>query len=125
MSAKLAERKNGTGSPPERSALERPRIVEEVEVPEHPGYVVTLWKNYPRSMRVDLFSEDAGRVETALRAIVLGHNGWPDEDGNVLPPPDDPEFWERIDQYTATVLGSLIVNAPTTLPNSLRRTRRI
>jgi hypothetical protein len=127
----------------QRSTLTPPRIERWLDVPDHPGYRVKLWINYPRILR-DAFkpidpdelegmdeetleqfgTEKKNQVMDALAAIVLEHNGWPDEDGNVLPQPTDPTIWDRADQHLANVVIVLARQAPSQLPNSLSPTKR-
>lgn len=124
-----------------KSALTPPRIERWLDVPDYPGYRVKLWINYPRHLKSafdppegleDLegealesyIAERKAAIEGALAAIVLGHNGWPDEDGNVLPQPSDPTMWELADQHLANVVMTLAYKAPSQLPNSLTPTRR-
>lgn len=131
-------------APATPSKLTAPRVERWVDVPDYPGYRVRLWVNYPRALKsafvpldpdeiealegdeLDAFvAERKGRVEEALAAIVLEHNGWPDEEGNALPPPQTPGFWDDLpDQHLANVVLLLAVNAPSQLPNSLLPTRR-
>lgn len=128
-------------APGQRSALTPPRIERWLDVPDYPGYRVRLWINHPRHLRAafsppegieDLegealeayVAERKGQLEAALAAIVLEHNGWPDEDGNVLPQPTDPTLWDQIDQHLANVVMALAFQAPSQLPNSLLPTRR-
>jgi hypothetical protein len=126
------------------SKLTAPRIERWVDVDDYPGYRVKLWVNYPRHLKSafepldpdeveslegeDLerfIAERKAKVEEALAAIVLEHNGWPDEAGNVLPPPQAAGFWDAIpDQHLANVVLRLAVNAPSQLPNSRQPTRR-
>lgn len=127
--------------PGQRSQLTPPRIERWLDVPDYPGYRVKLWINYPRHLRSafqlpegleDLegdaleavVSERKALVEQAMAAIVLDHNGWPDQDGNVLPHPTDPTLWELIDQHLMNVVLALAFQAPSQLPNSLLPTRR-
>lgn len=127
-------------APGARSALTAPRIERWVDVPDYPGYRVRLWVNYPRALRSAFEPPDLGElegealagyvaerkaaIEQAIGAIVLEHNGWPDEDGAVLPQPPDPTLWDRIDQHLANVVLALAYQAPAQLPNSLLPTRR-
>lgn len=131
-------------APPSPSKLTAPRIERWVDVPDYPGYQVRLWVNYPRALKsafspldpdeveklegdeLDRFvAERKAQVEQALAAIVLEHNGWPDEEGNALPPPQTQGFWDDMpDQHLMNVVLSLAVNAPSQLPNSLLPTRR-
>lgn len=128
-------------TPGAKSPLTPPRIVRWVDVDDYPGYRVKLWINHPRGLR-EAFSPPTGiedldgealqsyvaerkdQLEAALAAIVLEHNGWPDEDGNVLPQPPDPTLWDRMDQHLANVVMALAFQAPSRLPNSLLPTKR-
>jgi hypothetical protein len=125
------------------SKLTAPRIERWVDVPDYPGYQVKLWINYPRALRTTLTAEDlAGaeelegeeleayaaelkaKLEGVLAAIVLEHNGWPDQEGNVLPQPSTAGFWELVpDQHLANIVMTLAREAPAQLPNSRPSTR--
>lgn len=126
------------------SKLTAPRIERWVDVPDYPGYQVKLWVNYPRHLRTMLTAEDLeaaeglegqqleayaaelkAKLEGVLAAIVLEHNGWPDEEGMTLPSPQTPGFWDLLpDQHLANIVMSLARDAPAQLPNSRGQTRR-
>lgn len=128
----------------QRSTLAPPRIERWLDVPDYPGYRVKLWVNYPRHLRSTLTTQDLegaeglegeelaayaaelkAKLEGVLAAIVLEHNGWPDEDGNVLPQPSTPGFWDLVpDQHLANIVMTLAREAPSLLPNSPLPTRR-
>jgi hypothetical protein len=126
-----------------KSTLTPPRIERWLDVPDYPGYRVKLWINYPRHLRAALTPEDLeqaeglegeeldayaaelkAKLEGILAAIVLEHNGWPDEEGNVLPQPSTPGFWDQVpDQHLANIVMTLAREAPAQLPNSPRSMR--
>lgn len=139
--------------PGKRSTLTPPRLTPWLDVPDYPGYRVRLWINYPRGVKTAItdtvtaigeLGEQArslkGDADTAemerraeelkaevqghMAAIVLEHNGWPDEDGNVLPQPSDPVFWDRLEQHLSNVVSQMALEAPGLLPNSVLPTRR-
>lgn len=119
-----------------KSTLTPPRIERWLDVPDYPGYRVRLWINHPRHLRSafeppaegiedlegdalqEYIAERKVLIEGALAAIVIEHNGWPDEDGNVLPQATDPTIWDRMDQHLANIVMRLAVQAPSQLPNS-------
>jgi hypothetical protein len=143
----MSTRPTAPSDAPGPSPLQRPRIERWVDVPDYPGYRVKLWINYDRRLAEALNAplpdppaEDATAdeqtaydaqvqargeaMEAAVKQIVLGHNGWPDEDGNVLPQPQDEAFWERLDQHLAAVLAVLILTEPGKPPASMLPRRR-
>jgi hypothetical protein len=109
-------------SPGTKSPLTPPRVERWADVPDYPGYRVKLWINHPRRLR-DAFAPPEGiddlageelegyvaerkaGIEQALAAIVLEHNGWPDSNGDVMPQPSMPGFWDDLeDQHLANVV---------------------
>ena len=118
---------NGTAAPPavadlpppafptKPADLVRPRLTRWLDLPGEygeAGYRALVWINYPSGLRDALKGDDSDARKAAITAIVLEHNGWPDDDGNILPPVGDPLFWERCDDYLALSLGPLIRDAP-------------
>jgi hypothetical protein len=77
--------------------LRMPRIEEWIDVPGYPGFQVKVWANAPQRVLGDLVSGDSERVSASLSALVLEHNGWVDDQGEPLPPADDPTFWQSED----------------------------
>jgi hypothetical protein len=140
-------------APGEKSNLAPPRITRWFDVPDYPGYRVKLWVNYPRGVKTaitdtiteigevmgraraldegadtapleKLADEKKAEIQGRMAAIVLEHNGWPDEDGLVLPQPSDPAFWDRLEQHLSNIVSQMAIEAPSQLPNSLLPTRR-
>lgn len=108
--------------------MERPRIKRRegwADFPEeYEGFKVKLWLNFPSGLLDDLRSGEQARAETALRRIVLEHNGWCDEEGMPYPAAGDPGFWEAIPTEVAAIVMALIQMKATELPNSLLVARR-
>lgn len=111
-----------------------PRIPRrEVEVtlpPEYPGFTFRLWVNFPARLADDLNQRGEGdaeekqaRMSAALSKVVLSHNGWLDDEGNPIPQPSDPVFWEIIPTELAAVIIACINRQIVVLPNSLRPAR--
>jgi hypothetical protein len=74
-------------------------------------------------------AEREASMRAALGRVVLEHNGWrdydpPDGTGLVLPPPQDPGFWDAIPQELMNTLLALRQAKADELPNSLRPRRR-
>jgi hypothetical protein len=115
MPQSLEELRVGGPAPSEngdrpRSALVRPRIEREIDVDDYPGYFARVWLNPPDSLFAEVTAGDEGRAQAALNQIVLGHNGWPDEQGYELPQPPDPGFWEGLGQHLANrLMGHLLM----------------
>ena len=112
-------------------ALRMPRREMWVELPQdaYPGFEVRLWVNYPTKERESIKSGDVDRALTALQHVVLAtrvrngtavvFEGWPDEDGNPLPPPTERAFWDAIPDELAATLISLLVVESERLPKSI------
>ena len=101
-------------------------IAEWVDLPadSYPGFRVRIRSNFPQRLANEIASGDAVRAVTALRSIVLEHNGWCDEDGEPLPLATDEGFWEHPGLPThlaVTVLG--LVNQAASTPPNLGRPR--
>jgi hypothetical protein len=113
----------------------------------YPSFRIKLWLNYPQHWDQDMLGvnfrpqpDHAGVTLQELRAwsdereasqreaygrVVLEHNGWLDFEGNPLPQPQDPTFWELIPTELAAVIVNLQKQASAELPNSImRRPRR-
>ena len=128
-----------------------PRREVWVDLPqeEYPGFRIKLWINYPQFWDGDLRGatvagaeqaqpgEDApleawkayseareASMRRAMGRVVLEHNGWLDFDGETLPQPSDPAFWERIPTELAAVVIALQQQQAAALGNSIRRQRR-
>lgn len=115
---------NGAAEPaPARPTGPRIRRLEEwQELPEpYEGFKLRFWVNYPQRLVLNLDSEEA--IRAAVREIMLEHNGWQDDEGE-LPQPHDPAFIERCPTHLFTAAFGLVRQAATTLPNSLQPTRR-
>ena len=117
-----------------------------VDVPEYDGFKVKLWINYPQHWDQDMLGinfrpqpDHDGVTIQDLRAwsdereasqreaygrVVLEHNGWLDFEGNPLPQPQDPRFWELIPTELAAVVVALQKQASAELPNSIQPRRR-
>ncbi len=98
-------------SPTTETAITGPRLPRReawVDVPEYEGFRVRLWTNYPRRVLDQLASQEPEEVLTALRTVVLEHNGWLDFDGQPFPPASEALFWEQIPDELA---GALLVMA--------------
>jgi len=111
--------------------LTMPRREVEVSIgPEYPGFSARLWVNYPRRLQEDMRSGDNDRMSAALARIIVSHNGWPDDDGNVLPQPgatvldEDGRtvypFWRAVPDELAASLITLLDEESRRLPNSIR-----
>jgi len=88
-------------------------------VPGYEGFELKLWVNHDQALRADLYTADTERVEAALKAIVLEHNGWRDYRGQPYPPASDPGFWEAIPTELAAVAIRVAKSCPFVFPNSL------
>ncbi len=99
--------------------LKMPRREREVTIPEYEGFTARLWVNYPKRLQNDLKSGDADKLRAALQQIVVSHNGWCDEAGEVLPQPSAPAFWDAIPDELAAALLALLVREENVLPNSI------
>lgn len=105
------------------SPLKMPKRTTTVAIPEYPGFEVQLWVNFPQRLAADMQAGDTARAVEALGQIVVAHNGWCDENGEPLPQPADPAFWDRISNELALVIVSLVSAEAERLPKSLA-TRR-
>lgn len=112
----------------------------------YPGFKIKLWLNYPQHWDQDMLGvnfrpqpDHEGVTLPELRAwvdereaaqreaygrVVLEHNGWLDFEGNVLPQPQDPLFWELIPTELAATVVALQKQASAELPNSIANRRR-
>lgn len=99
-----------------------PRIEEWVTLPEpYQDFKMLVWVNYPQRLLTDLRS-----VEDVLRAgqqVLLAHNGWQDDDGE-LPPPHERAFWDRLPEHLLMAAWAVIRNTAQTPPNLPPPTRR-
>lgn len=73
---------------------------------------IRVWLDYPQDVAflwtpVENETKDAAtkRVMEACKSVFLAHDGWEDEDGEIMPQPDTDEFWQRI----STPLGAALV----------------
>jgi hypothetical protein len=101
-----------------------PRRETWLDVPGYPGCKAKIWANYPQRLLNDIRSGEEARIKEALRQVILEHNGWADAEGEALPPPGAPEFWDLIPTELAAILLTLLDDAASTLPNSLMAARR-
>jgi hypothetical protein len=93
--------------PPETDGPRVRRREDWVELPApYAGFRFKLWMTAPTRvwMTIGAGGDDA---EAALRAVVLAHNGWSDEDGTPFPPADAGDFWAAI----PTELAALVLRA--------------
>lgn len=108
----------------------RPAEAEAPETPDEEG--VARRAEALRRWTADITAWQAEReasMRAALGRVVLEHNGWrdydpPDGTGLVLPPPQDPGFWDAIPQELMNTLLALRQQKADELPNSLRPRRR-
>jgi hypothetical protein len=94
-------------APPPAEGPRVRRREDWVELPEpYAGFRFRLWMTAPTRvwMTIGAGGDDA---EAALRSVILGHNGWADEDGTPFPPADSTAFWEAI----PTELAALVLRA--------------
>lgn len=83
------------------------------------GFKIKFWVNAPTKLWRQLNSPDIDEALEAGAVLFSEHNGWMDEDGDILPQPDDTNFWERLPQELTNALmtaASLEINK---LPNSM------
>jgi hypothetical protein len=136
-----------TPTPPPAAA--GPRLLRRevwVDVPEYPGFRVKLWINYPQHWDLEMTGADfrpapdhegvtlqelrawnderEAAMRTAYGRVVLEHNGWLGFEGEVLPQPQDPLFWELIPTELAATVVALQKQASAELPNSIQPRRR-
>lgn len=105
-----------------RATLTPPRREDWVDMPsEYPGFKLRIWKNHPAYLVEDLPKQSNHEAKAVLKRIVLEHNGWGDEEGYVLPQPDDDEFWRRISNEQLAMILVVVQRAAVTLPNSMLR----
>ena len=102
----------------------RPRIQRRyawLDLPEdgYAGFKAKFCTNFPQRLRADLASNESERMETALREIIVEHNGWLDEDGTPFPLTTDPAFYDAIPTELAAVLITMTQTAAAALPKSL------
>lgn len=86
----------------------------------YPGFKVKIWVNYPSGLIQEVRSGDSERAKTALKKIVLEHNGWGDIEGNEFPEAQTDEFWEAIPNELAAAVITLVQMEATKLPNYLQ-----
>jgi hypothetical protein len=96
-----------------------------VELPtEYEGFKFRVWLNAPSRLWTELTGESEAASLTALRSLVLEHNGWRDEEGQPYPPASEARFWEEIPtELAACVLVATQVEMQK-LPNSMAPQRR-
>lgn len=100
-----------------------------IELPgDYAGFQFKVWVNAPTKLWTEIGkladSEAQHEPMTALKKIVLEHNGWLDFDGNPYPPATETAFWEEIPTELA---GCVIIATQAEmgkLPNSLAPKRR-
>ena len=98
-----------------------------VDLPEeYEGFRFKVWLNAPSRLWVDIGSagDDEDTAQSALRQIVLEHNGWLDFDGQPYPQPDKAVFWEDIPTELAACMLIATQQEMGKLPNSLAPTKR-
>lgn len=119
--------------------VQAPRIQRReawVDLPaEYAGFRVRIWVNPPSKLWAAIYTpateetdEERKQVAeqvkqnqrmTALKQIVLEHNGWIDYDEVPYPPATTDEFWDDIPDELAAVLLTVIQREMSKLPNSL------
>lgn len=88
------------------------------------GFRIRLWLNPPKAYTMAIFDPAVGVEGTrdVLRQVCLETNGWCDQDGRPYPAPTAEEFWtgpDSIPTELASVIITLISQAPSLLPNSM------
>lgn len=103
-----------------------PRRIEwvDVEPAEYPEFKARVWVNFPQKLSLEINSGDNERASVAMRAIVLEHNGWLDEDGEPYPAAGEAGFWDAIPLRLAVLTIARVRAVTTELPNSLAPTVR-
>ena len=102
------------------------------------GFRIRAWVGYPQRLFSDLPTVDPdadpaqqaaqaqaaeAQLRAALRQILLEHNGWQDDDGE-LPPPTTDAFYARCPTHLFNTTLAVVRQAATTPPNLPPRTRR-
>jgi hypothetical protein len=99
-----------------------PRTLEWLDLPDdYEGFRFRVWVTYPGKLNTELRSGDQDRMRAALGLIVVEHNGWLDQDGNLLPGASDPAFWDALPDELAAAMIVLVTERTSRLPNSMRR----
>lgn len=129
--------------PPPPPRLMGPRIprqaLEEwLDLPEpYQGFRIRAWLGYQQRLFTSIpavTAEDAdeqraqletakAQLRAALKQILLEHNGWQDDEGE-LPQPHDDAFYERCPANLFNTTLALVRQAAETPPNLPPRTRR-
>lgn len=91
----------------------------DIEDESYEGFKFRVWVNYPQKIDAQLRDNDEDKVAEALSVIVLEHNGWLDEEGNLYPLTSDPQFWKVISTELVTTMVTLLRLESNRLPNSL------
>lgn len=102
-----------------------PRIQRAEEWLDFPapytGFRIRAWTDYPKRLFDGVTTED--QIEVVLQQVLLEHNGWQDDEGE-LPQPTDPAFYARVGTNLLTTTVAVVRQAATTPPNLPPLTRR-
>jgi hypothetical protein len=100
-----------------------PKRVREVDVPEYPGFKLTIWVNHPQILYDQMLSGENTASLAAANEIFIAHNGWCDFNGKPYPSIGTDEFWAEIPNELAATMLALVRKEAAELPNSLLRMR--
>lgn len=95
-----------------------PKRTEWLDLPspyKEAGMRAHIWTNYPnRYLRALQGAAGADGLEAALKACVIGHNGWCSEDGEPLPDAQADGFWwsDAVSTELVAVVRELLLDAP-------------
>lgn len=128
-------------APPRPSGPRIPRqaLEEWLDLPApYEGFRIRAWVGYPQRLFTDLpaIDPDADEATQAVQArqaqdhlrdvlkrVLLEHNGWQDDDGE-LPQPTTDAFYDRCPTHLFNTALAVVRQAATTPPNLPPRTRR-
>jgi hypothetical protein len=111
-------------APPPAPGFERREKWVPLPAP-YAGWQMYIWINHPSRYSEDVDSYDEGVKIGALGSIFLQHNEWPDpmRPGEVLPPTNTKEFWEKAPEEALSILFAILKAEKEKIPNSIGQKR--